>query len=141
MHFVPAAFTETRNKDLVAFYEPQHSPVSIGSIGYQHDPHNPTVNNYSVYIFTILHIFKNVSITHVSLLVSIRVVFKWIMKGFSGHLLPEQLLNLWDMVIAYDSLEVLPLLAVAILSFRKDNLLQVNTLQNVEVSTVMVEIN
>jgi len=36
MHFVPAAFTETRNKDLVAFYEPQHSPVSIASMGAQY---------------------------------------------------------------------------------------------------------
>lgn len=70
--------------------------------------------------------------------ISIRVVFKWLMKGFSGHLLPEQLLNLWDIIIAYDSLEVLPLLAVAILSFRKDNLLQVDSLQNVEVSTIMI---
>lgn len=60
------------------------------------------------------------------------------MKGFSGHLLPEQLLNLWDMIIAYDSLEILPLLAVTILSFRKDNLLQVNTLQNVDVSTIII---
>jgi len=57
------------------------------------------------------------------------------MKGFSGYLLPEQLLNLWDVIIAYDSLEILPVLAVAILSFRKDNLLRVNTLQNVEVSS------
>lgn len=65
---------------------------------------------------------------------SVRVVFKWIMKCFSGYLLPEQLLNLWDMILAYDSLEVLPVLAVAILSFRKENLLQVYTLQNVEVS-------
>lgn len=71
---------------------------------------------------------------------SIRVVFKWLMKGFSGYLLPEQLLNLWDMIIAYDSLEVLPLLAVAILSFRKDNLLQVNTLQNVDVSMIMIRL-
>lgn len=86
-----------------------------------------------VYILRFYIIFKNQLIICVSLPVSIRVVFKWLMKGFSGHLLPEQLLNLWDMVIAYDSLEVLPLLAVAILSFRKDNLLQVNTLQNVEV--------
>ncbi|XP_025423045.1 TBC1 domain family member 19-like isoform X3 [Sipha flava] len=69
----------------------------------------------------------------------IRVVFKWLMKGFSGYLLPEQLLNLWDMIIAYDSLEVLPLLAVAILSFRKDNLLQVNTLQNVD--SVLVDLS
>lgn len=70
---------------------------------------------------------------------SIRVVFKWLMKGFSGYLLPEQLLNLWDMIIAYDSLEILSLLAVTILSFRKENLLQVNTLQNVEVSNAMVK--
>jgi hypothetical protein len=37
------------------------------------------------------------------------------------------------MILAYDSLEILPLLAVAILSFRKDNLLVVDTLPNVEV--------
>ena len=64
---------------------------------------------------------------------SVRVVFKWLMRAFSGHLPPEQLLYLWDMILAYDSLEVLPLLAVAIISFRKDNLLLVDTLHNVEV--------
>ncbi|XP_050421069.1 TBC1 domain family member 19 [Adelges cooleyi] len=68
-----------------------------------------------------------------------RVVFKWIMRGFSGHLPPEQLLNLWDLILAYDSLEVLPLLAVAILSFRKENLLQVNTLQNIE--SVLIDLS
>ncbi|KAK7861826.1 hypothetical protein R5R35_000588 [Gryllus longicercus] len=62
----------------------------------------------------------------------IRLVFKWLMRGFSGHLPPEQLLFLWDLILAYDSLEVLSLLAVAIISFRKENLLQVDTLQNVE---------
>nr|CAD7429572.1 unnamed protein product [Timema monikensis] len=72
--------------------------------------------------------FKQVNIQPV------RVVFKWLMRGFSGHLPPEQLLYLWDMILAYDSLEVLPILALAILSFRRDNLLQVETLQNVEVS-------
>lgn len=55
------------------------------------------------------------------------------MRGFSGHLPPEQLLYLWDLILGYDSLEVIPLLAVTILSFRKENLLQVNTQQNVEV--------
>lgn len=54
------------------------------------------------------------------------------MRAFSGHLPPEQLLNLWDLILAYDSLEVVPLLSLAILVFRKDNLLKVNTLQNVE---------
>lgn len=62
----------------------------------------------------------------------IRVVFKWIMRAFSGHLPPEQLLYLWDIVLAYDSLEAIPLLAVVIIIFRRDNLLRVNTLQHVE---------
>ena len=31
---------------------------------------------------------------------------RWIMRGFSGHLPPEQLLFLWDLVLAYDSMEV-----------------------------------
>lgn len=55
------------------------------------------------------------------------------MRAFSGHLPPEQLLYLWDLILAYDSLEVLPLLAVAIISFRKNNLLKVDTLHNIEV--------
>lgn len=56
------------------------------------------------------------------------------MRGFSGHLPPEQLLYLWDLVLGYDSLEIIPLLAVTILSFRKENLMQVNNLQNIEVT-------
>ncbi|KAJ8919379.1 hypothetical protein NQ315_016472 [Exocentrus adspersus] len=62
----------------------------------------------------------------------LRVVIKWMMRGFSGHLPPEQLLNLWDLILAYDSLEIIPLLAVVIVIFRKDNLMKVSTLQNVE---------
>ncbi|XP_047517392.1 TBC1 domain family member 19 isoform X3 [Pieris napi] len=62
----------------------------------------------------------------------IRVVFKWIMRAFSGHLPPDQLLLLWDTILGYDCLEILPLLAVAILSFRKENIFQVNTIQNVD---------
>ena len=41
------------------------------------------------------------------------------MRGFSGHFPPSQLLYLWDLVLAYDSMEVFPLLAASILSFRK----------------------
>lgn len=62
----------------------------------------------------------------------VRVVFKWIVKAFSGHLPPEQLLNLWDIILAYDSLEIIPLLAVIILVFRKDNLMKVNTIPSVD---------
>ncbi|VVC99010.1 unnamed protein product [Leptidea sinapis] len=49
-----------------------------------------------------------------------------------GHLPPEQLLLLWDSILGYDCLEILPLLSLAILSFRKENIFQVNTLQNVD---------
>ncbi|KAB0800144.1 hypothetical protein PPYR_08024 [Photinus pyralis] len=62
----------------------------------------------------------------------IRVVFKWMMRAFSGHLPPDQLLYLWDLILAYDSLEIVPLLAVTIVIFRRANLLRVNTLQNME---------
>lgn len=54
------------------------------------------------------------------------------MRAFSGHLPPEQLLYLWDIILAYDSLEIIPLLAVSIISLRKENLLQVTTLLNIE---------
>ncbi|CAH1957276.1 unnamed protein product [Acanthoscelides obtectus] len=54
------------------------------------------------------------------------------MRAFSGHLPPEQLLTLWDLILAYDSLEIIPLLAAAIVVFRKDNLMKVSTLQNME---------
>ena len=73
--------------------------------------------------------------------------WRWIMRGFSGHFPPSQLLYLWDLVLAYDSMEVFPLLAASILSFRygcnlspiisamivrKDNLLRVNNVTGVE---------
>lgn len=70
--------------------------------------------------------FRNININ------PIRVVFKWIMRAFSGHLPPDQLLLLWDAILGYDSLEILPLLALSILSFRKENIFQVNTIQNVD---------
>jgi hypothetical protein len=63
------------------------------------------------------------------------------MRGFSGHLPPDQLLDLWDLVLGYDSLEVLPILAVSILSFRKDNLLDVDTIQNIEVNPYLCSVS
>ncbi|XP_013186975.1 TBC1 domain family member 19 [Amyelois transitella] len=70
--------------------------------------------------------FRNININ------PIRVVFKWLMRAFSGHLPPDQLLLLWDAILGYDCLEILPLLAISILSFRKENIFQVNTIQNVD---------
>lgn len=54
------------------------------------------------------------------------------MRAFSGHLPLEQLLNLWDLILAYDSLEVIPMLAGSIVIFRKENLMRVDTVQGVE---------
>ncbi|XP_076056291.1 TBC1 domain family member 19 [Oratosquilla oratoria] len=60
------------------------------------------------------------------------IVFKWIVRGFSGYLLPDQLLHLWDTVLAWESLEILPILALAIVSFRRENLMDVTTQQAAE---------
>ncbi|XP_013412798.1 TBC1 domain family member 19-like isoform X2 [Lingula anatina] len=57
----------------------------------------------------------------------LRIAFKWLIRAFSGYLDSEQVLLLWDRVLAYNSLEILAVLAVAIFSFRKTNLLQVGT--------------
>lgn len=67
-----------------------------------------------------------------SLSPSIRVVFKWLMRAFSGHLQPQELLILWDLILGYDSLEILSLLAIIILSFRKESLMQVSSIESIE---------
>lgn len=35
------------------------------------------------------------------------IVFKWLVKCFSGFLASSQLLELWDRIVAFDSLEIL----------------------------------
>jgi hypothetical protein len=37
----------------------------------------------------------------------LRIAFKWIMRAFSGFLASSQLLELWDRILAFNSLEVL----------------------------------
>ncbi|CAF4397900.1 unnamed protein product, partial [Adineta steineri] len=37
----------------------------------------------------------------------LRIAFKWMMRAFSGYLGSNQLLALWDRILAYDSLEIL----------------------------------
>lgn len=66
------------------------------------------------------------------LLVRIRIVFKWIMRAFCGFLPPEELLILYDLILGFDSLEIVPLLAIIILSFRRDSLMQVGTMESIE---------
>ncbi|KAK7076874.1 hypothetical protein SK128_007934, partial [Halocaridina rubra] len=54
-------------------------------------------------------------------------------RGFSGYLIPDQLFHLWDVILAWESVEVLPVLAMAIVSFRRDNLMDVTSQQAAEV--------
>ncbi|TGZ64998.1 hypothetical protein CRM22_006089 [Opisthorchis felineus] len=62
----------------------------------------------------------------------VRFVFKWLMRAFSGFLTPDQVLLLWDRILGFDSLEILAVLAVAIFSYRRANLLLVNNSAGVE---------
>lgn len=38
----------------------------------------------------------------------------------------------YSQILGYDSIEIVPFLAIIILSFRKESLLQVNSLENIE---------
>ena len=46
-----------------------------------------------------------------------RLAAPWIAFAFAGYLPPEQTLLLWDRVLGFDSLEPLPMLAVAVFVF------------------------
>lgn len=85
----------------------------------------------------------------------LRIVFKWLVRAFSGYLLSSQLLDLWDRVIAYNSLQILPsndfwifysacysifltifvsliVFAVGVFLFRKQNIMAVTNRATVE---------
>jgi hypothetical protein len=51
------------------------------------------------------------------------IAFRWIHLAFSGYLHTEQTLLLWDRIIGFDSLELLPALAAAIFAFRRRTLM------------------
>ncbi|KDO32047.1 hypothetical protein SPRG_03265 [Saprolegnia parasitica CBS 223.65] len=53
------------------------------------------------------------------------IAFPWIQSGFSGVLEIDQVLLLWDRVIGYDTLEILPIFAAALFTFRAKDLLLV----------------
>lgn len=62
----------------------------------------------------------------------LKIAFKWLVRAFSGYLSSDQVLLLWDRILAYNSLEVLPVLAVAVFSFRKTNLMKVQSFNAAE---------
>ena len=46
----------------------------------------------------------------------------WMVQAFSGFLIPDQLLFLWDLILGFDSMLMLPLLAANVFSLRRENL-------------------
>ena len=38
----------------------------------------------------------------------LKIAFKWLMRAFSGFLASDQVLLLWDRILSFDSLEILP---------------------------------
>lgn len=56
----------------------------------------------------------------------------WIISAFSSALPVDQTLLLWDRILGFDSLELLPILAVAVFAYRSTWLLQATDAQHVE---------
>lgn len=123
---------------LLQTHEPEVSRIQISkNLSYLiHDWFTALVSFSRAPNSTVSTIFLTLNLQSINknffLFSSIRVVFKWLMRAFSGHLPPDQLLILWDLVIGYDSLEILSLLAIVVLGFRKDSLMQVSTIENIE---------
>lgn len=46
------------------------------------------------------------------------LVMPWLLTAFASHLAPTETLLLWDRIVGYESLLPLPVLAVAVLTFR-----------------------
>ena len=54
----------------------------------------------------------------------LKLVFNWIVFAFAGYLEVGQVMALWDRILAWDSLLVVPVAAAAILAFREKRLLE-----------------
>ena len=61
-----------------------------------------------------------------------KIAFPWLVQAFSGYLIPEQLLYLWDLILSFDNLYLLPLLAAAVFSLRRENLHRIETEESAE---------
>ena len=48
----------------------------------------------------------------------LKIAFKWFMRAFSGYLEADQLLILWDRMVAFDSTEILAVLAAGLFIYR-----------------------
>ncbi|CAF0705607.1 unnamed protein product [Brachionus calyciflorus] len=62
----------------------------------------------------------------------LRIAFKWIIRAFSGSLLSSQLLELWDRILAFNSLEILSVFAAGVFMYRRQNLMSITNKSHVE---------
>jgi hypothetical protein len=60
------------------------------------------------------------------------IVFPWMFSAFAGILCVDQVLILWDRILAYDSLELIAVLAAAICLFRAKAVLAAKTPDDIQ---------
>jgi len=84
-------------------------------------------------LLPLLHLFQSLVLMHSPQLCAhlqhlglqpTRLAAPWLSFAFAGYLPPDQTLLLWDRIIGFDSLELLPILAAAIFLFHERALLQ-----------------
>jgi len=63
----------------------------------------------------------------------LRLVFGWMVSVFAGYLDTHEVLLLWDRIVGFNTLAVLPVFAVAVLEFRAANLFKSTSLSEAEV--------
>ncbi|KAG2373858.1 hypothetical protein C9374_011743 [Naegleria lovaniensis] len=61
----------------------------------------------------------------------LEIAFNWIFHAFAGYLAVDQLLLLWDRILGFSNLYILPILAVSIFLFRSKYLLKVTSKQEI----------
>ncbi|OUM66474.1 hypothetical protein PIROE2DRAFT_6312 [Piromyces sp. E2] len=95
-----------------------------------HTINNPKGLIYLCQIFE--HTFKqldSVLYFHIQYIIGkspLEIAFPWIVYSFVGMLDIEQILLLWDRIIGFDSLELIPIAATCIFLYKKDSLLQIS---------------
>jgi len=100
-----------------------------------------TINNsnglvYQCHVFE--HIFKqldSVLYFHIQYIIGkspLEIAFPWIVYSFIGMLDIEQILLLWDRIIGFDSLELIPIAAACIFLYKKEALLNISTVNEIK---------
>ncbi|KAF4659818.1 hypothetical protein FOL47_007415 [Perkinsus chesapeaki] len=64
----------------------------------------------------------------------LKIALPWILSGFVGYIRPAQLLLLYDRIIAFDTVELVAILAAAVILFQKEALMVADTVE--EVATI-----